>query len=257
MPAPTLEQLRDRVKGRSLTCQACGARRPCLQWHVVPDRVRNLEHTYGVCTDCSLSLRMGALRSAVAREILNLDPDDEVLGHITAQAVPLFIDEPGRVPERPNANPWQHVNHDRLAKWVADWRQDRDSRRGGPCAWCGMPVTPQGTSWRTMSLNGRSRATCGSCFGHIGHLGTGSADARDLAAARIVGLTRRTHVVTPRDLGGLLGVEWWHETGAKHPNKTPFAHLDLRAIRAEMQRLVESRIVNVPAWWTPDRRGSW
>jgi hypothetical protein len=246
------QALRETVHGVERTCAYCGTRQLCRSVKITPDRLRGTgEHVWGVCGECELSARLGNLSSVVVRDLLGLDPDDEVLRHVT---VDYFCDRDASSPQRPNSTPWQHIDTDELARVVARWRADNERRRGGPCAFCGTDTTPPGTSWRDTM---RGVSTCGACQAEFGGLPTSNSGVnRTHAASVLVGLRRHGATVRPLNLGSALGLTWWSESGRKEANRTPFGHLDIAAMRAEADRLQrDHNYFERPAWWKPDEVG--
>lgn len=245
------EAVRGRVLGVDRCCAHCGTIRLSQDTKITPDRVRGSgEHVWGVCGECGPAARVGNLSAVVVCDLLGLDPDDPVVPHAVVES---FYDADVRSPDRPNTSPWQHIDTDALASWVARWRQDIERRTGGPCSWCGMGVTPPGTVWQTFGKAGGTEATCGACHDRFGGIPLGrSGHNRDRAAAVVVGLERGSQLKIPLNLGAQLGFVWWHETGRKKPNNTPFGHLDATAMRTEAKRLADdNNYFTPPARWDP------
>jgi hypothetical protein len=239
------------------TCAACGVRRPAERVHVVPDRLRSIGHelVYGLCADCADADRLGALDAAVARDLLDLDAGDAVL---SAVRVVRFCDLASAHPDRPSPRPWAHVDREALASWVTDWRRDHTERSGGPCAWCGMGLTPPDTKWRMWSRENRPAEVCGRCQHQFGsQIGGSDESRRDAAAVVLAGLIYRNRVSYRQGLGRQLEVIWWCESGRTKPNRVPFGHLDMPALRARMSAIFDAGGMRRPVWWSADRVVDW
>lgn len=239
------------------TCAACGAHRLTSVVRIVADRVRGggREHCYGLCADCGPAEELGNLDAAVARDVLSLDVDDPVLDHIK---VPRFCDLRLSTPDSPSVRPWAHLNAEALACQVAEWRDDHTERSGGPCSFCGIGTTPPETKWRAWRLNNEALVICGRCQVHMGaQLSNPDEARRDAAAVVLAGLVYRNRVAYRPGIGRQLGITFYKETGRSKPNPTPWAHVDVRQVRAHLVELFDAHALKRPAWWRADRVVEW
>lgn len=231
------EALAQRVHGTRRTCVDCGASAPCD-----PDAVEfrtglaGEQLLYGVCRTCAAWRRTGDVDRRAAAVVLSIDRGSPVLDRIR---VDRFGAQPHARPERPNRKAWQHVSAAGLAETVERRTLDLQRRQGGPCTFCGVGETPEGTGWA--SVNGRPR--CGSCterFTGGSEGGTYSDDdQRTIAAAVLCGLSRGGQLHMVHNLGGNVGLVFWSESGRTGANAWPWQHVDVASLRRRARAHLE------------------
>jgi hypothetical protein len=121
-----------------------------------------------------------------------------------------------------------------------------------PCAMCGMAESP---SWRGPTNRQGIGLICGRC-GEWLHEGTTS-EARDLAASVLAGIATTSRRTVPSRLGQMVGLVYWSESGRTEANATPWAHLDVAALRRRVAELADDRHVSLPRRWSPSLTVSW
>lgn len=230
-------------------CSGCGIEALSVgPVRIIHSEVTGREDVYGTCEACNIP--EASLSAAVLSEILDLEPGDPVLEHMSVTS---FADDLATTAQRPNAEPWGHLNRPALAAEVAALRRDLTLRTSDtPCWYCGVNVTSRGR-WHRVNGSGGARSICGPCGEQItGH------DARDRTAAILAGLRRGGTTHIPHRIADHLGMLWWGETGRDKPNRAPFGHLDIRAMRATLVGLAERRAINrLPRWYDQSRRVEW
>jgi hypothetical protein len=242
--------LADDVIGIEAACSRCGvaSRTPSRWLVIVHDRVRGTgELVYGQCETCR-NVSGDRDREALAA-LLRCDPDDRALEGVTVDD---YSEMGSAHPNRPNRARWQHLDAERLAKEI-DRNRTNLARLACParqgCKYCGVSHTPPGTSWRREG-NARKgdQLVCGSCVAR-----SGTFNLRDVAGAVLVGFSLPYQVSVPRNIGAQLGVVFAYEAGVKKGSRTPWAHLDLAAIRSKNRWLVGQRAYAAPSWWLKRR----
>lgn len=225
MDAPETDRIAalvERVHGTTATCWSCGTRGPVDPATIEPRLLLNgREGIYGRCSACA-ALPVGKeLHRLVVASLLDLDPADRAVGGVE---VPLFADEPGAHPDRPNASPWGHVSIKALARQIAKQRAVLDARRGGPCSLCGVGETPAGTTWGQF----RGNPVCGGCQRSWSEDGMfpDIETIRDYVATSLAGVGSGGGRARRPGLGNKLGFKFWFEQGHREPNATPWAHVD-------------------------------
>lgn len=220
------------MHGRQLVCGDCGADRRCHidSVFVAPD-LNGTDRLFGQCDDCRAhSLEMSLDRHAVAL-VLGLDnPDISALDGIRVER---FHDRSWATPREPNPSPWSHLDKQALARQVERTQTDLQARQGGPCAYCGITVTPPSTGWS--SSDGRPR--CGSCTRWLA--GRDARLQRSIAASVLLGRSTATSIELHPFLGSAAGLIWFSESGRTEGATYPWAHINLAALRerAEAQNL--------------------
>ena len=227
--------LAQRVHGVQRTCCDCGAMSACDPGSTeIRDGLGGQALVYGRCRTCSSWRRSGDVDRRAAALVLGLDRGDALLDGLR---VDRFGDQPHALPSRPNRSPWAHVSGADLATTVERKRLDVESRHGGPCGWCGVGITPQGSGWSTLNR----QAMCGGCRERFADLESGGFDdasMRTVAAAVVCGLSRGGQLHTPHRFGENLGLTFWSESGRTGANAWPWQHLDVASLRARVRKHV-------------------
>lgn len=232
------ETLRESVHGRQMTCSECGAHGPCDvdSAHVETAGASGRDHLYGRCPACVAAERVGRVDRHAIAQVLDVDPDAIALDGLNAER---FAHQHSSSPTSPNATPWDHLDREHLAKIVAARRHAFEARRGGPCEFCGVVVTPPGTAW---SMTNGTQPYCGSCASWFAGFNLGG--RRDLAAAALCGIATAGRRIAPRGLGAETGLVWWSESGRREGNPAPFAHVDLARLRAKAAALAREGYID-------------
>jgi len=124
-----------------------------------------------------------------------------------------------------------------------------------PCGMCGMAESPR---WRGPTKRQNVGLICGRCASWL-TVGPGEAshDARDVAAAVLAGISTETRRTVPRGLGGLVSLTLWHELDTPEANASPWAHVDVVALRARVAELAVSKHFRLPSKWNPHAVVAW
>jgi len=229
-------------------CYSCGQATSSEQVKILPDLLRGegFQHLYGECEDCSTDPTRRVLADLYG--IKDSDPVTVVLER--------FSDAPLNTPDKPAVAPWSHLDRDDIARQIAQWRQENEKRKGGPCSFCGVEWTAAGTQWRRVG-GSQALAWCHSCQERLGSKDARTDEARSYAAAVLCGFEQGSAVTVPRMLGAAVGLVWWHETGRSRANKEPFGHLDIEGMRTEVARLADMKALRLPVRWVADRKVAW
>lgn len=264
--AIALLKRREKAVGFVGTCSDCGRESRCAvdTRHILPTVMG--ERTYGRCGDCACLRRRsgGEFERAVVASLLGVDFDNIALNGVRVER---FADRASARPDRPNNDPWQHVDHEALA---AAYRANEDHlvcMTGDPCAWCGttlctgprfgqvsfqtfhgdLTVREQiGGGWRDLRglrdvpAEARGGHQCVSCSTWFNDRwgGAGSADRRSLAASALSGLVRVSDPmmrVPYVGFGAATGLQFFFETRLKEGATYPWAHVSLRSLRESAQ----------------------
>lgn len=230
------EALAQRVHGVQRCCVDCGAMSACDPGSTeIRDGLGGQALVYGRCRTCSSWRRSGDVDRRAAALVLGLDRGSALLDGLR---VDRFGDQPHALPSRPNPSPWAHVSAAGLAETVERRGLDLQRRQGGPCTFCGVGETPEGTGWSTVNR----QPMCGSCrerFADFEGGGFDEASMRTVAAAVICGLSRAGQLHTPHRLGENVGLVFFAESGRTGANASPWQHVDVAALRRRAREHLE------------------
>ena len=124
-------------------------------------------------------------------------------------------------------------------------------REHEPCAMCGLASSPRGRGPHRRRALG---LICGRCseWTH-----DSSADPRDIAAAVLTGISTHTRRTNRTGLGERVGVVYYCETEHTGGNRTPWAHLDIAAMRDRVQQLAAQNYLRLPNNYDPRACVTW
>lgn len=219
------QRLREQIHGVEATCRACG-----IHGHVGTETidlfvsVRGVA-TYGLCETCATREALGTLDRAAAADLLCLTVDDPALDGVK---VTRFVDLAGHDPDRPNVEPFAHVDTHALAADVVERRRSIEDRTGGPCCCCGTTLAWPGAGFSTLTSGD---IMCSTCFDVGSRWGFDREAIRNAAAA--AALTGEDVTMVSRNSAGLgrtLGVKLYAEHGGPGAPE-PWAHVDFDALR--------------------------
>jgi len=227
-------------------CRSCGALSEPVEDSVVTRSTLRGPAVYGECVDCSTARRAKRLERHAAALILNIPEADRALTGIKVEA---FSDLPHAHPSTPNPTPWAHLSLADLAVQVEENRADIAKRTGGPCAACGINVTPYGRFQNASNVPG---VVCEACYGRLWQQEPGI-PVRSRAAAIICGLSTPTSTMIPLGFAKQVGFEFWADSNRTEPNEHPFGHLSIKGMRARTKDLVASNQIGRPSGrdWDP------
>ena len=115
-----------------------------------------------MCPDCS-ELGDRWRKVVLVEHVDGLDPEAVVLDDpaLLARLVVPFANVPTSRPDRPQSEPWGHLDSRTLAEGVMEADRVLQRRSGGPCTLCGCTLTPLGTNWDDRAVERAARPAHG------------------------------------------------------------------------------------------------
>ena len=177
---------------------------------------------FGLCASCRESGddRSAAWRAAAVAKLLGVEPAPAAYNYVSvARFDSLRLSQPNR----PNAEPWDHVDFADVRKQLEEAQAVVEGQRGGVCRFCGINNVER---W----LQDDQGFCCEWCnfdrrlFGFPNAAILSDHVHRAIVAAKIVG----TRGYWP---GRDFGLRWFHETRGAQGSSERFAYVDVESMR--------------------------